>query len=423
MNPILLKPVTNIGSQVVVNGEPIGNMSAAEYFETKRLLLKGVVRAYNSLADEYDVVVLEGAGSPAEINLKKDDIVNMGMAKLAKAPVALVGDIDRGGVFAHIYGTVALLDEDERNMIKATIINKFRGDPNLLYPGIEALEKLTGKPTAGVIPYLSVDIDDEDSLSERLTRKSSAAVLDIAIIRLPRISNFTDFTALEASPGARVRYASDASELGLPDMLILPGTKNTISDLKWLRESGLEASIKNLASRGTVIFGICGGYQALGRRVTDAENAEGGGDIEGIGLLPVHTDFAAEKHLARVAAKVLQTEGPLAGLSGVEVEGYEIHMGKTTLEKGANPFLALENATEDGCSLGNAYGTYLHGFFDAAACREALFSSLCKNKGVSPIAEAFDLKAYKERQYNLLADELRKSLDMKLIYRILEEGV
>jgi adenosylcobyric acid synthase len=248
MNPILLKPVTNIGSQVIVNGEVLGNMGAADYFEMKKTLVPEIMRAYESLASVNDIIVIEGAGSPAEINLKSDDIVNMGMAKRAGAPVLLVGDIDRGGVFAQLYGTVALLCEDERALVKATVINKFRGDAALLEPGLAMLKALTKIPVAGVLPMLNVDIDDEDSLSERLIRQNRNALIDIAVIRLPRISNFTDFSALEATPGVAVRYVHAARELGTPDMVILPGTKSTISDLLWLRQSGLEAAVKGLAA-------------------------------------------------------------------------------------------------------------------------------------------------------------------------------
>lgn len=423
MNPILLKPVTNIGSQVIVNGEVLGNMSAKEYFAMKSSLIPDIMRAYNSLAEEYDIIVIEGAGSPAEINLKEDDIVNMGMAKLAKAPVLLVGDIDRGGVFAQLYGTVALLEENERSMVKATVINKFRGDISLLYNGLNMLEELTGKPVAGVIPYLSADIEDEDSLAERLTRRTLGAIIDIAVIRLPRLSNFTDFAAFEATPGVGVRYVNSAKELGSPDMIILPGTKSTISDLKWLRKCGLEAAIKKLASQGIVVFGLCGGYQMLGSRIVDPEGVEGGGEIVGINLLPIQTEFASEKRRSRTTARVLRVEGTLAMLSGAELDGYEIHMGQTVLSESAKPLVLLESGAMEGCVLGNVYGSYLHGFFDSAACREAVLSSLCKKKGVSLKMEAFDLKAYKESQYDLLAKGIRESLDMKLIYGILEEGI
>ena len=423
MNPILLKPVSNVGSQVIVNGEVRGTFPARDYFAMKRSLVPDIMHAYGSLAAEHDIIVLEGAGSPAEINLKADDIVNMGMAKLAKAPVLLVGDIDRGGVFAQLYGTVALLPDDEKDMVKATIINKFRGDVSLLASGLDMLKELTGKPVAGVVPFMNVDIEDEDSLADRLTRKPRNAVLDIAVVRLPRLSNFTDFAALEATPGVGVRYVMRASELGNPDMLLLPGTKSTISDLQWLRECGLEAAIKKLAAQNTLIVGICGGYQMLGARIVDTEGSEGGGSIAGMGLLPVHTEFAAEKHRARTKAAVLHTQGTLARLAGTMLEGYEIHMGRTALFEGARPFLALENGETDGCAQGNVYGSYLHGFFDAAACREAVLSALCAKKGVSLEQEAFDLKTYKETQYDLLADGIRSSLDMAFIYRILEKGL
>jgi adenosylcobyric acid synthase len=423
MNPILLKPVTHVGSQVIVNGEVLGNMSAEEYYARKQTLRPVVQSAYDSLAAEYDVVVLEGAGSPAEINLRQDDFVNMGMAKMAGAPVLLVGDIDRGGVFAQLYGTVALLDGEDRRLVKATVINKFRGDKRLLTPGLTELEKLTGVPVAGVIPFLPVDIDDEDSLAERLARKAAGAVLNIAVIRLPHLSNFTDFTALEATPGVAVRYIRTPGELGSPDMLILPGTKSTIADLSWLREQGFEAPVKRLAAAGTVVFGICGGYQMLGRRIVDAEGSEGGGDTAGFGLLPVQTEFAAAKHRSRVRARVQHVGGALGRLAGTTVEGYEIHMGRTTLAEGARPFLQLESGAPDGCALGSVYGSYLHGFFDAAPCREAVLKALGEKKGIALEPEAFDLKAYKERQYDLLAEGMRKSLDMELVYRILREGV
>ena len=359
----------------------------------------------------------------AEINLKQDDIVNMGMAKMAKAPVLLVGDIDRGGVFAQLYGTIALLKEEERAMVKATIVNKFRGDVALLRPGLTMLESLTGKPVAGVLPMLDVDIEDEDSLAARLERRKGDAVLDIAVIRLPHISNFTDFAALEATPGVGVRYVCEASSLGAPDLVILPGTKSTIADLRWLRQSGLEAAVKKLAARGVAVIGICGGYQMLGMRISDAEGAEGGGEIGGMGLLPVETEFANEKHRTRVRGIALETGGILAPLSGAQLEGYEIHMGRTLLSEDATPLVRLENGMPDGCQKGNVYGSYLHGFFDSEGCREAILGALAAQKGVSLQAEPFDLKAYKERQYTLLAKRVRENIDMNMVYRILDAGV
>ena len=422
MNPILLKPVTDVGSQVIVNGEVRGNMSAVEYFAMKKTLIPDVLHAYNTLAENNDIIVIEGAGSPAEINLKADDIVNMGLAKLVKAPVLLVGDIDRGGVFAQLYGTIALLEKDEQALIKGTVINKFRGDVEILRPGLVMLEELTGKPVAGVLPYLTVDIEDEDSLSERFSRRGVGQI-DIAVPRLPKISNFTDFSAWEATSGVSVRYVSSPRELGEPDLIVLPGTKSTIADLLWMRQNGLEAAILKRAAAGALVCGICGGYQMLGRRITDACGAEGGGAIDGMGLLPMETVFASEKHRTRVTGTV-SASGVFAPLDGVTLEGYEIHMGETTLLDGAAPLVTLDNGRTDGCSSGNVIGSYLHGFFDTASSREAMLRLLCERKGIEPDAlTAFDYAAYKEQQYDLLADAVRKGFDMELIYRILEEGI
>ena len=263
MNPILLKPTTDVGSQVIVNGEVRVNMRAADYFRYKRELIPDIMRAYDTLAADNDIIVIEGAGSPAEINLKSDDIVNMGMAKLAKAPVLLVGDIDRGGVFAQLYGTVALLEPEERAIIKATIINKFRGDVTILNLGLDMLYDLVKVPCAGVVPYTYIDIDDEDSLSERLTAGERKEI-DIAVISLPSISNFTDFSPFSRFSTVSLRYVKNLFELGAPGMIIIPGTKSTISCLRWMRQNGLEAEILKNASRGTPVFGICGGLQMLG---------------------------------------------------------------------------------------------------------------------------------------------------------------
>ena len=241
MNPILLKPTNDVGSQVIVNGEVLGNMSARDYFKYKKELIPDVMKAFHKLEENYDIIVIEGAGSPAEINLKENDIVNMGLAKMVDAPVLLVGDIDRGGVFAQLLGTLLLLEEDEKERVKGLIINKFRGDKTILDPGIEMLEEKGNVPVIGVTPYLHVEIEDEDSLTERFTSKKSGGLLDIAVIRTPRISNFTDFMVLENIPEVSLRYVKNVSEFGTPDMIILPGTKNTMGDLKWIRESGLEA--------------------------------------------------------------------------------------------------------------------------------------------------------------------------------------
>ncbi len=256
MNPILLKPTTDIGSQVIVNGEVRGNMRAVDYFKRKKELIPDIMRAYNKLSEQHDIIVIEGAGSPVELNLKADDIVNMGMAKLAKAPVLLVGDIDRGGIFAQLLGTLALLEDDERDIVKGLVVNKFRGDKSLFRDGVEILEQRGEKPVIGVVPYINCNIDDEDSLSEKLENKTTNGIIDIAVIRLPRISNFTDFDIFSQYDGVSVRYVSKISQLGEPDFIIIPGTKNTVADMNWLRESGLEAAIKKCASKEIPVFGI-----------------------------------------------------------------------------------------------------------------------------------------------------------------------
>ncbi len=300
MNPILLKPSSDIGSQVIVNGEIRGQMSAAEYFKMKRQLIPDILTAYNSLAEENDVLVIEGAGSPAEINLRSHDIVNMGLAEMVDAPVLLAGDIDRGGVFAQLYGTVALLEEKERARIGGLIINKFRGDETILRPGLAMLEEKTGIPVLGVVPYLPVKVDDEDSLAPCLENQAGKKALDIAVIRLPRISNFTDFSLLDEHPAMGVRYVQSVRELEAPDLVILPGTKSTLSDLLWLRQSGLEAAVCKLAHRGTPVLGICGGYQMLGETLADPHGTEEGGEMRGMGLLPASTVFSNRKTRTRM---------------------------------------------------------------------------------------------------------------------------
>ncbi|MGM9613670.1 MAG: cobyric acid synthase [Butyricicoccus sp.] len=423
MNPILLKPTSDCGSQVIVMGKATGNQTAREYWGNKRALIPAVREAYDSLAAEYDIIVIEGAGSPAEINLKQDDIVNMGMAELADAPVLLVGDIDRGGVFASLYGTVMLMEEDERARIKGMVINKFRGDVEILRPGLTMLEDLTGKPVVGVVPYTRLDIDDEDSLSDQLERTSAAGLLDIVVVRLPRISNFTDFVALPRVPGVGLRYADKPEQLEGADLILLPGTKSTMSDLRWLRESGLEAQILKQHAAGTPVFGVCGGYQMMGMSISDPENSEGGGSIRGMGLLPTETVFRAEKTTVQAHGTLLDMECDLAALSGAETVGYEIHMGETTLLDGAKPMQKLTRGDQtvfDGCQHENAYGSYLHGIFDAQQVIERLVRALADKKGVTLDAEAFDMQRYKEAQYDKLADTVRQNLDMQQIYRILE---
>lgn len=410
MNPILLKPTTDVGSQVIVNGEVRGNMRAADYFKYKKQLIPDIIQAYNTLAENNDIIVIEGAGSPAEINLKSDDIVNMGMAKMAKAPVLLVGDIDRGGVFAQLYGTVALLDGDERDMVKATVINKFRGDVSILAPGLDMLYDLVKVPCAGVVPYMTLDIDDEDSLSERLTAGERKEI-DIAVISLPRISNFTDFSSFSRFSGVSLRYVKNLFELGAPDLIIIPGTKSTISDLKWMRQNGLEAEIKKQSSRGTPVFGICGGLQMLGKKISDPYNTESGGEICGMGLLDAETVFAKTKTRAQTEGVFSDVCGIFEGLNGLYYRGYEIHMGQSD---GAGA--VLQN--------GNVYGSYIHGIFDENGIARAIVRALYEKRGLAFDEDAvFDVHAYRESQYDKLAETVREALDMELIYRILEEGI
>ena len=430
MNPILLKPTTDVGSQVIINGQVRGNMQAMEYFRRKRDYIPAVLEAYNSLNSEYDVIVIEGAGSPAEINLKQDDIVNMGLAKLVDAPVLLVGDIDRGGVFAQLYGTVALLEEDERRRIKGVVVNKFRGDRAILEPGLKTLEQLCGIPVAGVIPYTHIDIDDEDSLTERFDRSKERKLLDIAVIRVPRISNFTDFSPFEHYENVSLRYVDQVSDLHQPDMILLPGTKSTITDLRWLRQSGLEAAILKAADAGTLIFGVCGGYQMLGETLSDPDGVEAGGTMKGMGLLPMDTVFADGKTRTRVSGIFGQVEGELSQLSGVELEGYEIHMGVTTLHEGASPLTTIRDHAktteekQDGAYTSRVYGTYVHGVFDKEGVAEAVIRALGKKKGIDTSEmKGVDFQTFKETQYDILAAALREHLDMKAIYEILEAGV
>ena len=421
MNPILLKPTSDVGSQVIVNGIPQGTMKAGDYFKYKKNLIPDVMEAYSSLGSEYDIIVIEGAGSPAEINLKEDDLVNMGMARMAHAPVLLCGDIDRGGVFASLYGTVKLLDQDEQEMIKGLIINKFRGDVEILRPGLTQLEELAGKPVLGVVPMLEVDVDDEDSLSARLSKSGKVGLVDVAVIRLPRLSNFTDFNPLERMEEVSLRYVGSVGELGHPDLIILPCTKNTMDDLRWLRQSGLEGAILKHAARGGAVIGICGGYQMLGNTVSDPDGVEGGGTLAGLGLLPSETVFQGEKTRTRVTGTFVQAGGIFAPLAGVAVEGYEIHMGKT--ESAAAPLVQFATQTgeehTDGLSKGNVWGCYVHGIFDKAGAASALVNCLLKAKGLEGQAASVDWQEYAQRQYDKLADGLRASLDMERIYRIL----
>lgn len=420
MNPILLKPTTDSGSQVIVNGKVRGNMNASDYFRRKKELIPDIMKAYDQLERQYDIIVIEGAGSPVEMNLKADDIVNMGMAKLAESPVLLVGDIDRGGVFAQLLGTLSLLDSDEFEMVKGIVVNKFRGDKRLFNDGIKILEEKGQKPVLGVVPYIHCDIEDEDSLSEKL-KNNNIGLIDIAVIKLPRISNFTDFDVFSQYKDVTVRYVSNISQLKEPDLIIIPGTKSTISDMKWLRESGMESAIKKCLSKDIPLFGICGGYQTLGKKISDPYNTECGGEINGMGLLDIETIFSSEKKRTRINGIISNCGGCFSLLNGAEFEGYEIHMGDTKINE--KNFSVLSNGKNDGACKNNIYGSYVHGIFDSKDVSESIVKTLFQKKGLEYKDIFIDRKKYKEMQYDLLADEVRKNIDMDFVYKILKEGI
>lgn len=422
MNPILLKPNSETGSQVIVNGKVRGNMGAREYFKYKTELVPDILDAVRELEKQADIIVIEGAGSPAEINLKANDIVNMGMAKMVDAPVLLVGDIDRGGVFAQLLGTIELLEDEERNRIKGLIVNKFRGDKTILDPGLEMIEERGGIPVAGVIPYMHLQFEDEDSLSEKFDKKGKGRI-SVGIVRLPHIANFTDFDAFEQVEDIAVNYITKASDIAEADLLIIPGSKNTIADMRWLKESGLDAAIQRYVSKGNPIVGICGGYQMLGEKISDPLGVECGGEISGLGLLKVETVLAGEKHTSQVKGCFADNDGIFAALSGVEYEGYEIHMGET--EGVGDARLMQFTADGSGYCDDNVYGTYVHGVFDRAEIIKAIAGSLAERKGIDlSLGTVMDYKALKELEYDRLADTMREYMDMELVYRMigLERG-
>ena len=419
MNPILLKPTNHVGSQVIVNGEVLGNMKARDYFAYKKQLLPDIKKAFRKLEEVADIIVIEGAGSPAEINLKENDIVNMGMARLVDAPVLLVGDIDRGGVFAQLLGTLMLLEEEELAIVKGLIINKFRGDKSILDPGIEMLEKKGGIPVTGVIPYMELSLEDEDSLTERFSHKEKGNI-DLAVIRYPRISNFTDFHVFEQIEGVSVRYVTSVQELHQPDLIFLPGSKNTMGDLKWMRQNGLEAAVKKL-SEEIPIFGICGGYQMLGNQIFDRDSVEEGGSIRGMELLPIETSLEKEKMRSQVQGVINTIHGIFSELSGRSYTGYEIHMGQTRYEEDLSG-----NIDEKVVVTGereNIYGSYVHGLFDCGNIASVMVEALARKKGISMKTRTdMDYQRFKESQYDKLADTLREYLNMEEIYGMLREA-
>jgi len=427
MNPILIKPTSDRKAQIIVKGKPVRNMSVYEYVNYKNKAQNIVLKSFRRLAEEYELVVIEGAGSPAEVNLKSHDIVNMRMAKHANASVVLVGDIDKGGVFAWIVGTLELLTKEERKRIKGIVINKFRGDKRLLRPGIDFLEKKTGAKVLGVIPYFKdIKIAEEDSipLEKRAVGINNQKVqkerqLNIVVISLPHISNFTDFDALENEPGVRLRYVSCESELGNPDAIIIPGTKSTVTDLNYLKKTGLAERITLIAKNhpSTHLIGICGGYQMLGERISDRGTTESAQkSVKGLGILPVVTSFEKEKVLSWVKAKDM--------VSGLRVTGYEIHHGRTRLLKECKPIFGITERQGkkakglDGAISkdGRIWGTYLHGVFDEDNFRRSFLNKLRLKNGWPPLALITSFN--QDKEFDKLAGLVRENIDMDLLYKI-----
>lgn len=413
MNPILLKPTNDKSSQVIVNGEVLKNMNAKDYFAYKKNLIPQIINAFQKLEELYDIIVIEGAGSPAEINLKENDIVNMGLAKLLGAPVILVADIDRGGVFAQILGTIELLEKSEKEKIQGFVINKFRGDKSLLDSGIKMIEEKTQKKSLGTLPYLNIFLDDEDSLSNSFENKKFS-LINLGVIKVPHISNFTDFAVFEQIENVSLHYIKNPSELEKMDLIFLPGSKNSISDLRWIKESGMENAIKKFAKK-KIVFGICGGFQMLGKTISDPFNVEGGGKINALNLLDFETELEKEKTRTQVSGILPNLKGSFKFLSGKKYSGYEIHMGKTVR-------LGKINYFPKGAFYKNIAGTYIHGFFDDDNIALSLVKFLAEKKGINLKQNSFDFKKFKEEQFETLANSIREFIDMEKIYKILKEA-
>ena len=420
MNPLLLKPQSDHTSQVVLHGKPIGNRPAYDYFrkEGREELRKEVYAAFDRLSARYNPIVMEGAGSLAEINLRETDLVNMPMAIHAGADVILVGDIDRGGVFASVYGSLMLLTPEERKHVKGILINKFRGDIRLFEPGIKMLEELCGIPVLGVVPYYKdIHIEEEDSVS--LAMKSVHAMqgkVNVAVVLLRHLSNFTDFNVLERDPRVHLFYTNNVDELEKADIILLPGSKSTLDDLYELRRNGVAGAIVRARRRGATIMGICGGYQMMGQQILDPEHVEG--DLEalpGLGLLPMVTRMSGEK-------VTRQIKFTLSGSSSDRMDGYEIHMGVTTPVEGETvcPLNRLEDGSMDGCRVDEkCMGTYIHGILDNASFIDFLLKPYAHR--LTEEAETFNYQTYKEQQYDKLADHVRAHVNIPLVYQILTE--
>ncbi|MFW6270896.1 MAG: cobyric acid synthase [Bacillota bacterium] len=426
MNPVLLKPNADNNSQVVIEGKPYRNMTAKEYFSDQHKILSVIRKNLNRLLRERDIVVIEGGGSPAEINLQDNDLVNMKIARMADAPVILTASIEKGGVFASIVGTLELLPEKDKERIKGIIINKFRGEVKRFESGIEFIEKYTGIPVLGVLPYFEdLNLPEEDSLGQKNYSDFSAPI-KIAVIDLPHISNFTDFDYLGQEPGCELKYVHDPGELNKADLIIIPGSKNTISDLKKLYQEGTAATIKELADKGVMVIGICGGFQMLGQEIRDPEGIETGDKkVKGLGLLDITTTFVAKKITSRVEAR---SNGNMNFLekSDFKVKGYEIHQGRTQLGSFVEPVFKIKRKNrdteiEDGAvnKDGSVWGTYLHDLFSSDGFRKQLLNYLRKKKGLNPLGkEKMSPGEKRIKNYEKLADELEKYLDMDLLDEI-----
>ena len=431
MNPVLLKPTGNSCSQVILLGKSVGNYSASDYQNKySQQAWDSVKKSLDYMETHYDILVIEGAGSPAEVNLKKNDIVNMRIAKECQSPVFLIADIDRGGALASIVGTLELLDEEERRLVKGLVINKFRGDITLLEPALTFLEERTGIPVLGVIPYLDqLGIDDEDSVSlQDMPKDSVMRDIHIAVIQTPKISNFTDFDAFTHEPDVNVRFVQQGDLIGNPDVIILPGSKNTTEDLLYLKHHGYADEIKELADRGTPVIGICGGYQMLGEKVCDPLHVESDKDeVTGLGLLPYITTMKGEKNTYQVEFNCENLPFLDMNFSAENLKGYEIHMGETILTGSAQSLFNIVRRSNAPVDLQDGFindkhhvfGTYCHGVFDNDHLRRAVINALRKRKGLLPLDVKFKYREYKEAEFDRLAAIVRKHFDMKKFYEIL----
>lgn len=418
MNPILLKPTTDRKIQVIVNGISIGNMSGKEYGKEKVKLKKDIMESYNYIRENFDVSVIEGAGSPVEINIKEEDIANMKMAEMADAPVILVADIDRGGVFASIYGTIMLLSEEERKRVKGVIINKFRGDISILKSGLSEIEELTKVPIIGVMPYSNIDIEDEDSVTERFKSIKDNKGINIGVIKLRHMSNFTDFDALKMVSDVNLKYITNVDELDESlDMIIIPGTKNTIEDLKELKINGIATEIIKLSRKGVITIGVCGGFQMMGQKITDPHGIESDiKEIPGLGIFDLETIMEKEKNTSQYYGTLIHTSGVLEGMDKTPITGYEIHQGVTVGEENSvtmDPRIVAVTKGE------NIFGTYIHGIFDNEKVTRNILNLIRDKKGMEIKSAGQTYDEYRMNELDKLEAIMRENIDTEKLYQII----